>query len=105
MLSYNSDVRPTSAFLSANQLKHLSMFTPPRYPGSDDFKNIMDDLYRRGQSLRENDPETCYHVRAYSNDILKWVEQTRDKTERDELVDQAVTAGFDCTVEPQVEPH
>lgn len=78
------------------------MFRPPSYPGTDGFKNIMVDLYRRGKFLQQNEPQTCYHVRAYTNDTLKWVERTTDKIERDELVDQAVAAGFDCTVEPRI---
>ena len=90
--------------ISINHSFHfLSMFFPPLYTGTDEFDDFMSDLLNRGQVLNQEDPKTYYLVQAFINDVLQWEEYALDDVERNNLVHQAVQAGFTYTVETEVQ--
>ena len=84
---------------------------------TDDVFEFMDDLRTRGQKLQderaksdwysappiEEEPETFYHIQAFTDNKLQWEEYRLDEEERDNLIKQAIESGFTYIVKTEVE--
>lgn len=74
-----------------------------------DFHNItlnqyefMQDMLDRGEQLQDQEPKTIYYVQAFIGDKAQWDEYAMDEEERDQLVKQAIDAGFTFIVETEL---
>ena len=66
-------------------------------------QNFMKNMLNRAQQLREQDPQLSYYIEAFVNDRLQWTEYASGTDERDQLVNDAIQSGFECTVKPITE--
>lgn len=74
-----------------------------------DFHNItlnqyefMQDMLDRGEQLQDQEPKTIYYVQAFIGNKAQWDEYAMDEEERDQLVKQAIDAGFTFIVETEL---
>ena len=74
--------------------------TLDQYEASEDF---MENMLNRAQQLRDSDPQLSYYIEAFINERLQWTEYASGEEERDQLVNDAILSGFECTVKPITE--
>jgi len=67
-----------------------------------DLSEFMDDLYTHGQQLQDQEPKAIYYVQAFIGKEAQWNEYAMDEEERDQLVKQAIAAGFTFIVETEL---
>jgi len=67
-----------------------------------DLSEFMDDLYNYGQQLQDQEPKTIYYIQAFIGNKAQWDEYAMDEEERDQLVKQAIDAGFTFIVETEL---
>ena len=67
-----------------------------------DLSEFMDDLRTNGQELQDQEPRTIYYIQASIGSKPQWDEYAMDEEERDQLVKQAIDAGFTFIVETEL---
>ena len=67
-----------------------------------DLSEFMDDLHANGQQLQDQEPKTIYYIQAFIGNKAQWDEYAMDEEERDQLVKQAIDAGFTFIVETEL---